>query len=362
MRIDEAKEVLKFIMQNGEVPVLVGEAGIGKTEIIKRIGAETNRNVIILMLSQMEPGDLLGLPSRDEKNQKTIYYKPDWWPESGDTIIFLDEINRAHISVRNAVMQLLLDKRIHNNVLPEGTWLVAAMNPETDNYEVEQIMDQAFMDRFVWIKVINPLPDWIKFMAATKRAHFDYLTAIENVYKVGSQAFETDDFSLPELRPTPRALERLGKLLVNCPNHLKQYLNELSLGIVGKIGPKIIQEYFNSIKTELTYTDLLTGNTVAVEKANSATRVQVLDSLLTYLLTKYDEANKTLDIDNTTLENITKCLELYKKEELGPLYRFAQEKYRQIILTMKKQSPAFAQFFRKLVNEIGFKDAILKMQ
>uniref|UniRef100_A0A832MN15 AAA+ ATPase domain-containing protein n=1 Tax=Pseudothermotoga hypogea TaxID=57487 RepID=A0A832MN15_9THEM len=361
MRIDEAKPVLQYIMQLGMVPMLVGEAGIGKTEIIKRIGLENNRDVIVLMLSQMEPGDLLGLPARDERTQKTIYYKPDWWPEHGDTIVFLDEINRSHVSVRHAVMQLLIDKRIHNNKLPDGTWLVAAMNPETEEYEVEQIIDKAFMDRFVWIKLTNNLEDWKKFMAMSKRADYRYLKALENVAKVNMEAFRFGDFELPDLKPTPRSLERLARIITHCPEEIKKHLEEIALGVCGKLGVKLVNEYIKLSDSLLGYNDLLEGNVEAVLRASAAERAQTLDSALTFLLSKLNPVNLTLDVPAETVDNLVKCLEHFKKEELAPLYRFFKEEYKKLILALKK-FPSFAKFYSKLIMSMPLKDAIEKMR
>ncbi|MCX7813855.1 MAG: MoxR family ATPase, partial [Pseudothermotoga sp.] len=163
MNIADALAAVKFVMECGEVPMLVGEAGVGKTQLIEEIGAQTGRHVIKLMLSQMEPGDLIGLPVRDEANNKTRYLAPDWFPTRSDVILFLDEINRAHITVRSAIMQLLIDRRLHEHKLPDGVWLCAAMNPDTPDYEVEAIIDKAFIDRFVWIKVTNNVNSWREY-------------------------------------------------------------------------------------------------------------------------------------------------------------------------------------------------------
>ena len=32
-------------------------------------------------------------------------------------------------------MQLLIDKRIHNHVLPEGAWIMGAANPPDEEYD-----------------------------------------------------------------------------------------------------------------------------------------------------------------------------------------------------------------------------------
>jgi len=361
MRIDEARPVLKYLMSLGMVPMLVGEAGIGKTEIIKRIGEETKRKVIILMLSQMEPGDLLGLPTRDEKEQMTVYYKPDWWPKDGNCIIFLDEINRAHVTVRHAVMQLLIDRRIHNNILPDGCWLVAAMNPETEDYEVEEIIDRAFIDRFVWIKLTNNLEDWKRFMSQAKRASFRFLKALDNVAKFSMEHFQFGKFDLPELKPTPRSLERLSKILDNCPENLQQYMEEIAIGVCGKAGAKIATEYMKLSRSGFSYEDLLAGDVEAVKNASPAERAQALENVMVYLLSKFDDKTGKLDIEPEVIDNLCKALEAYKREELGPLYRYAKDEYRKLIVALKKFD-SFATFFAKILAGMSLNEAIEKLR
>ncbi|HPC25795.1 MAG TPA: MoxR family ATPase, partial [Fervidobacterium sp.] len=66
MTVNEAKYLSEKIMSCGEIPLLIGHFGVGKTDIARDIAKETGRKLTILVLSQMEPGDLIGLPARDE--------------------------------------------------------------------------------------------------------------------------------------------------------------------------------------------------------------------------------------------------------------------------------------------------------
>lgn len=339
MRIDEARKIIRFLAEIGEVPILVGEAGIGKTQIIKEIGKETGREVRILTLSQMEPGDLLGLPVRDEESNVTRFLAPDWWPESGDTIIFLDEINRSHPSVRAAVMQLLLDKRLHNHVLPDGTWVVAAMNPETNDYQVDAIFDRAFIDRFVWIAVTNDVESWYSYMTAKNAGDVTLLGVIKEYFATQPDVlvgFRMPE--LPEILPTPRALERFVKVVTLCPKELRTFLPEISLGILGKHGPKILAAYEEKMKNEITYETLLAGDITAVKKASSQARVDALDALVSYLIANTTK-DGTINVPATQLENAARCLEVYRPEEMAVLFRITNKKHQYVFKAWKQASP-----------------------
>jgi len=364
MTIEDAKVAVEYLMSRQHVPILLGEAGVGKTEIIKRIAKEKNRKLIVLILSQMEPGDLLGLPAKDEKTGKTVYYKPDWWPEDKEqTIIFLDEINRAHVSVRNAVMQLLIDKRIHNNRLPQNTWVVAAMNPATEDYEVEQMIDKAFIDRFVWLKVTNNIFDWSRFMAASKRLPYQYIRVIEKITKNSDVAINfSGDYTLPEIVPTPRNLERLGKIITQATDVIKPLLPEISLGVCGQIGPKIVNMYEKFAETGLSADELFEGNIEAVKAANTATRTQTLSAAINYLLSKYNDTTNVIDIEQEKIDNFATCLTHYKKEELGPLFRLVKDDYKKVIISLKKQSRTFAKLYAKLIASTDLFTTVEKLR
>ena len=53
--------------------MLVGNHGIGKSEILTQYFAERGMRVVALFLGQMaDPGDLIGLPHKNEKTGKTV--------------------------------------------------------------------------------------------------------------------------------------------------------------------------------------------------------------------------------------------------------------------------------------------------
>lgn len=166
MKVPEAKIFVKALVEQGvpQTPCLIGSMGIGKSQIIAQITEELGIGIIDLRLAQMETGDLVGIPYllRD----KTFWGKPGWWPEEGTKgVLFLDEINRAPNDVRQAVFQLILadskgNRRLHTHVLPKGWSVVAAMNPDNGEYQVETL-DIAMQRRFIMLEVMADVESWL---------------------------------------------------------------------------------------------------------------------------------------------------------------------------------------------------------
>jgi len=346
MHISEVKEVLPLLMELKEVPILVGHAGIGKTEVVKQIGQETGREVKILVLSQMEPGDLLGMPARD--GDRTVWLKPDWFPKVDNEILFLDEINRASDITRAAVMQLLLDRRLNDHILPDGVWLVAAMNPDTDRYELNQIIDQAFIDRFIWIKATNNMRDFKAFASKSKYANDSYIQALSKFYDIDYSVFQMDnEFELPEITPTPRAHMRAMKVLNAIQETKMQYAEELLSGIIGKKYAKQMLVIINELKTNpLSVEHLLNVDTKKIKEASAGERVNAINQLIAYL-----KANK--DINAEQLENITKSLRLFSKEQLGPIIRESQDskEFNDLIIQLRGRSKGFSSLILDLIKD-----------
>ena len=81
--------------------MLSGKHGIGKSKIITDHYESQGVRVVTLFLGQMsDPGDLIGLPRKDEDTDKTVFMPPFWFPIDGEPVVlFLDELNRARSEV-----------------------------------------------------------------------------------------------------------------------------------------------------------------------------------------------------------------------------------------------------------------------
>ncbi|MBM7560399.1 AAA family ATPase [Marinitoga litoralis] len=292
MKPGDIKFLSKKVMESGEIPLLWGHFGVGKTDIARDIAKETNRELIILVISQMEPGDLIGLPSKE--NDKTVFLKPDWWPENDNTIIMIDEINRAHRSIRNAIMQLLLDRRIHNHILPEGTWIMAAANPPDDDYDqVDLITDPAFMSRFFHLSLNPDVNEWIDW--AKNESVSDEVISFIKEYPEFISSGKSVSFRL-DLKPSPRSWYKLSRVLKNLnEDEIKEYAYILASGIVG---PEAARTFVNYIEN----------------KSNLPTPEKILFDLDEVLINRIKELS--VDERNSIILRLNKYFETLEEDDM----------------------------------------------
>ena len=141
--------------------MLVGNHGIGKSEVLTEHFAALGMKVVPLFLGQMsDPGDLIGIPNRDDKTGKTVFMPPYWFPLDGKPIVlFLDELNRARPEVLQTIMDLALNRTLAGRSLPEGSRIISAVN-EGDQYQLTDL-DPALVSRFNVMTFRPTVQEWL---------------------------------------------------------------------------------------------------------------------------------------------------------------------------------------------------------
>ena len=269
MLITESKQLIKNCVKSDMTlyPIMqVGPMGIGKTQIVEQVCRElteetgTEYRFVDLRLATHEPADLIGYPYLDEKTHKKTgdkykvlkHARPEWFPEEGTRgIIHLDELNRAPTDVRQAIFQLVHERRLHTHELPKGWFIVSSINPDNGEYQVETL-DKAMYRRFcvykvrtehdlflLWAKQHNKDPKITGFISA----HTDLLC-------------KDEEFTL-ELEHTPDQYSALSDYITAdvIPSNL---FAEVAMGFLGRVASvalvKWIQEDY---KRPVTGVDIL---------------------------------------------------------------------------------------------------------
>ncbi len=150
--------------------MLVGDHGIGKSEILTAYFKGKGMDVTALFLGQMsDPGDLLGLPRKDERTGRTEFMPPYWFPMDGRPIcLFLDELNRARPEILQTVMDLVLNRKLAGRSLPEGSRIISAVN-EGEKYQLTDL-DPALVSRF---NIYNFKPTAQEWLVWARRNRLD---------------------------------------------------------------------------------------------------------------------------------------------------------------------------------------------
>ena len=141
--------------------LLVGRHGIGKSEILTEHYTKKGLRVVALFLGQMsDPGDLIGLPARDDVTGHTRFMPPYWWPLEGKPVaLFLDELNRARPEILQSVHDLALNRTLAGRRLPEGSVVISAINAG-EEYQVTDL-DPALASRFNVYEFTPEVDEWI---------------------------------------------------------------------------------------------------------------------------------------------------------------------------------------------------------
>lgn len=227
---NQAKIAVKKCFSVNRPVFLWGAPGVGKSDIIKQIAAEQNRNVIDVRLSLWEPTDIKGIP----------YYNPDlktmtWAPPAelpsdleDTSVLFLDELNSAPPATQAAAYQLILNRRVGTYVLPDGVSIVAAGNRDGDK-GVTYRMPAPLANRFLHLEMRVDFDDWAQW-ATDNRVHEQVVGYIGFAKQ---DLYDFDPRSSSRSFATPRSWSFVSDILKD-DNLSENTLTDLVAGAVGE--------------------------------------------------------------------------------------------------------------------------------
>ncbi|WP_432823449.1 hypothetical protein [Trichloromonas sp.] len=236
MNVEQMKVVLKEILTKTNLtPCVVGHRGVGKTAGIIQVCREIGRRYQPLRLGQMEVGDLVGIPYRQEEVMH--WSRPSWWPlaDAPETVIHCDELNRAQQEdTLQAIFQFVEPpsegqlRALHTHQLAPRHKVVVSINPPDGTYQVATL-DRALLDRMVMLQVETDYACWARYAKSRQldRVVQQFLAGNQNL--LARQGSPLD----MQMEPTERAWEMVSTLRKHCrfPADLEM---EVYAGIVGK--------------------------------------------------------------------------------------------------------------------------------
>lgn len=261
MKFSEVLNTVDMILESHEVPLIIGESGIGKTALAHTLAKENGYYLVTIDANLLKEGEIGGLPTVYKGT--TIYATHYKLSEINNAInsgkevlLFIDELNRCDHAVQQELMNLILNREINGYKLSDSVNIIAAMNPSNkyenfSNSEYEVVdMDPAQEDRFVWIEMESDIKEWMKWGMGKGEIHGDIIEFLSAF----PQYLNTPD-SRESLKATPRSWERISKAykLYKIKNS-KYSFNTLLNVVRGNVGEGICSDfasYISNIKKPL---------------------------------------------------------------------------------------------------------------
>ena len=204
--------------------LLMGPPGIGKTQIMEQIAAETGVGLVAYTITHHTRQSAIGLPYIEKRTyggeefSVTEYTMSEilasvyqMMEKTGirEGILFLDEINCVSETLAPMMLQFLQCKTFGNQRLPEGWLIVAAGNPPEYNKSVRDF-DVVTLDRVKRIDVTEDFGVWKEY-ARRRNLHGAVVSYLDikkdNFYRIEATA-EGMQFA------TARGWEDLSELII----------------------------------------------------------------------------------------------------------------------------------------------------
>ena len=185
--------------------LLMGPPGVGKTQIMEQIAAETGVGLVAYTITHHTRQSAIGLPFIEKRTyggeevSVTEYTMSEilasvyrLMERTGlkEGILFLDEINCVSETLAPMMLQFLQCKTFGNQRLPEGWLIVAAGNPPEYNKSVRDF-DVVTLDRVKRIDVEEDYGVWREY-ARRKNLHGAVLSYLDikkdNFYRIENTA------------------------------------------------------------------------------------------------------------------------------------------------------------------------------
>lgn len=239
-------------------PVLIrGRHGVGKSEVVYQIAGGLEMPVVERRASQMTEGDLVGLPSTD--GNTTSFNPPDWFKTACDNpvVLFLDEVDRATIEVRQGIFELTDSRKLNGHVLHKDTLIFAAVNggEHGDQYQVGE-MDPAELDRWTVFDVEPSAEDWLTWAKdKVDGILWDFINQNRNHLE------HTGDFEPNKVYPSRRSWVRLNDCFAQA-NLLAEdadtsVMFPLATGFVGFEAAVSFKDFVDNYERQVTIENIL---------------------------------------------------------------------------------------------------------
>ncbi|MFR8086667.1 MAG: AAA family ATPase, partial [Leuconostoc gelidum] len=265
-----------LVLRGGNVPTIVGEAGIGKSALVCDVAKKLHAKLFTTVVSLSEKGDLaIPIPPltdsaflmtknygrlADVKFGYThtliqIIQQAELSPKQ-PIIWFLDEFNRGSQAVQGELMNLVLQRQINDLILPDNVNLILAENPddsmsgfENSDYAV-QTSDAAIKDRTTRLVMSVSVSGWLTWAGQSDNKRQNIHTIVRQFIAENAELLYPNTRGT-DLNPTPRAWQRVSDNLFELELLPVKDQNDLLFDLVaGDLGQLVATQFMSYVQQQ----------------------------------------------------------------------------------------------------------------
>lgn len=226
MKISIAKNLLKTYLANGKPCLLVGQPGIGKTDIVKQACNELKIDYIIMHPVVSDPTDFKGLPFAKNGQAEFLPFADlvKLLDAKSPLVCFFDDLGQAANSVQAAIMQLLLAREINGKKISDFVVFCAATNRKQDQAGVSGLLEPVKSRFYAIINIDFDLTDFINYginnnfdssllaFAKFKPEYLDFIPSKEIRPSICPRVFEfiNNTFQFPNIQIDQDLIESMA--------------------------------------------------------------------------------------------------------------------------------------------------------
>lgn len=231
---------------------LWGQPGIGKSSLVEQFAATVGLECVSLLGTQLAPEDIIGVPQIVDG--RTRFCPPELIARDVPYVLFLDEMNGSSHEVQKAFYSLVLDRRIGNYRLPEGSVVIGAGNRSHDSAIVRS-MSSALINRFVHLHLTPSADDWLAWAvpAGIDQRIVDYIRNRPDHLCVLAPKTE-EPFS------TPRSWHALSDVLASLGECDDATLRAVALGCVSASHAELFCSFVRTMRQRWNLDAILNGD------------------------------------------------------------------------------------------------------
>lgn len=344
----------ELVIATNEVPLIIGESGIGKTALARELGRRNNWSLVVIDGNLLKEGEIGGLPTVEDyeavdseggvvRKKTTIYAAHTKLREIDEKILngekvllFIDEINRCDHSVQQELMNLILNREINGYKLHEDVKILAAMNPSSKygsefDYQVVD-MDAAQENRFVWLNMESDPSAWIEWALGAEIE--DKVIEFISTFPEHLHSIKEDD-----IRATPRSYERVSKSFKVYRESEGAIPRKVFLNVLkGNLGKIIAEEFMSFVEADhnslVSFYEVFQGEELSKEvvsrlKEETHTRLYLTAAnILRGLDKEFPKADD--EKKKEYVERLIKVLKLYPVDLMVGIMKDMKENYDEI--------------------------------